>query len=355
MPLHVGDILRTVILHADVRELLHLSVPVLAVIAEQVRAHIAGLVQGLQLLGRPGRRVVIPEPLPERTAALVIAVETEDVLLGASRPGAEHRHVLVAGRQGEAADEPGGQFQRLFMVAHIQPDPGFQGIAGSRRGLVAVELEVVGEELPRRLDIGKDLLIGGLRRRPDHMVRDARDRCHQADAPMGGVRGESVRLTVHVAQLEERQRPDQIGLGQRVVHQLGILVPELRDEVQQVVQVHDEVVPPLPDQAHRRGFLLVGGREFVGLPPLGVRRREVQQVARHFRIHDGVMVIQAEKQVIRAQDGRFHRFDVREIGLDVALAQLLHLEEMAARDEGRQAERQDDVSNDLLHTAVLLE
>ena len=187
------------------------------------------------------------------------------------------------------------------------------------------------------------------------MVRDARDRCHQADAPMGGVRGESVRLTVHVAKLEERQRPDQIGLGQRVVHQLGILVPELRDKVQQVVQVHDEVVSPLPDQAHRRGFLLVGGSELVGFPPLGVRRRQVQEVARDFRIHDGVMVIQAEKQVIRAQDGRIHRFDVREIGLDVALSQLLHLEEVAAREEGRQAERQNDGSDGLLHTAVLLE
>ena len=205
------------------------------------------------------------------------------------------------------------------------------------------------------MDIGKDLFIGSFRSRPDHMVRDARDRRHQADAPMGGVRGEGIRLSVHVAQLEESQRPDQIGLGQRVVHQLGILVPELRDKVQQVVQVHDEVVSPLPDQAHRRGFLLVGGSELVGFPPLGVRRRQVQEVARDFRIHDGVMVIQAEKQVIRAQDGRIHRFDVREIGLDVALSQLLHLEEVAAREEGRQAERQNDGSDGLLHTAVLLE
>ena len=322
--------------------------------AEQVRAHIAGPVEGFQLLRRPGRRIVIPEQLPERPAALVIAVEAEDVLLGASCPGAEHSHVLVAGRQGETADEPGSQRKRLFIVSHIQPDPGLQGVTGRRRGPVPVKDVTVREQLPRRPDVGKDLLIGVLRRRPDHMVGDARDGCHQADAPMGSVVGEGVGLRIHVAQLEERQRPDQIGLGQRVVHQFGVPVPEFRDEVQQVVQVHDEVVPPLPDQADRRGLFLVDGSELVGFPPFRVRRRQVQQVARHLRIDDRIMVIQAEQQVVRPQNARFHRFDVREIGLDVALAELFHLEEVA-RGEGSQAERQNEISDNLLHTAVLLE
>ena len=247
---------------------------------------------------------------------------------------AEHDLIFVVGCQRHVRNHLRSIFFGQAVVAHVEVDAGQQGPACRCRSVIHVGVARFLERRLRRVDVLDDPRVCLPQGAPGYYVVETYRACGQRDSQMRGVRCVGVSLAVGVAEVQEHQRTDEIGVCDDPVdlgHIARIALFQGGTVMDDVVGIGYHAVSPSPHQTRIAGIVLGQGQKVVNIrlhfPGIGGCVREV---ARQVGIIDRIVVVKRVGGAVYAVVRTLQSLEFREEGRNRAFADFLDFEEAAA-------------------------